>query len=201
MTHLGFIDSVNLGTPAPNPYKNDKRTGINKRPTPGRIEVRAPGAKLDGLGSGIVGDFIGDAKHHGGDEQALYAFEREDLDAWQERLERDLTNGFFGENLTTRGFDVNDSRVGDVWRIGDVVEVCVTGPRTPCSTFRGWVGEKGWLKTFSAIARPGAYLSVRVAGFIEAGDAVTLVERPSGGATVSAAFRASLSQGRLIETE
>ncbi len=196
--HLGFIDSVNLGTPEPNPYKESVKTGINKLPTAGLIEVRAPGGSL---GSGIVGDFIGDSKHHGGDDQALYAFEREDLDAWQGRLERDITNGFFGENLTTRGFDVNDARLGDVWRIGDVVEVCVTGPRTPCSTFRGWVGEKGWLKTFSAVARPGAYLSVRVGGFIEAGDEVTLMERPIGAATVSTTFRASLSKGHSVEAE
>ncbi len=79
LEHLGFIDSINLGRAAPNPYKSEKSTGINKLATAGPIEVRAPGAAL---GSGIVGDFIGDSKHHGGDSQALYAFQREDLDAW-----------------------------------------------------------------------------------------------------------------------
>jgi MOSC domain-containing protein YiiM len=44
-------------------------------------------------------------------------------------------------------------------------------------------------------------LSVRVGGFIEAGDEVTLVERSRDGAAVSAAFRASLSRGRSLETE
>ncbi|MCY7411616.1 MAG: MOSC domain-containing protein, partial [Salinibacterium sp.] len=94
------LDSVNLGQPIPNPHKTTGTTGIDKRPQDGAVEVRDPGPKHGGLGSGVVGDFLGDQKHHGGQSQALYAFEREDLDRWMERLERNLPNGFFGENLT-----------------------------------------------------------------------------------------------------
>ncbi|MDP3208132.1 MAG: MOSC domain-containing protein, partial [Rhodoglobus sp.] len=117
--------------------------------------------------------------------QAIYAFQREDLDRWEQRLERTLTNGFFGENLTTVGLDVNATRIGTVWRIGDTVEVQVTSARLPCNTFRGWIGEKGWLKSFTADARPGAYLRILTPGFITAGDAVQVVNFPDSGPTVT----------------
>ena len=43
---------------------------------------------------------------HGGYEQAVYAYAREDLDWWVERLGCELANGTFGENITTSGLDV-----------------------------------------------------------------------------------------------
>ena len=93
--------------------------------------MRAPGPKRGGLGSGLVGDFIGDTRHHGGDGQAVYAFAREDLDRWEQRLDRELPNGFFGENLTTVGLDLAEARIGERWRIGDEVVLQVTSPRIP----------------------------------------------------------------------
>ena len=192
------LDSVNLGKPIPNPHKTTGTTGIDKRPQDGPVEVRDPGPKHGGLGSGLVGDYLGDQKHHGGQSQALYVFEREDLDRWMERLKRNLPNGFFGENLTTRGLDVNGARLGEIWRIGDTVEVRVTTPRIPCNTFRGWVGEKGWLRTFSLDARPGAYLRILTPGFIAAGDPVTVVHRPDHDVTISFAFRAMTTDRVLL---
>jgi MOSC domain-containing protein YiiM len=195
---VATVDSVNAGVAEPNPHKTAVATGINKRALAGPAEVRAPGSKHAGSGSGIVGDFIGDRRNHGGDSQALYAFEREDLDVWQERLERHLPNGFFGENLTTRDLDVNGARLGEVWSIGDRVRVRVTGPRIPCSTFRGWVGETGWLKTFTAVARPGAYLSIVSPGAIAAGDVVTIVERPPHDVTIALVYRAMTTERDLL---
>ena len=160
--------------------------------------MRAPGPKHGGLGSGLVGDFIGDVKHHGGDGQAVYAFAREDLDRWAARLGRELANGFFGENLTTVGLDVNEARIGERWRVGDEVVLQVVSARIPCSTFRGWVGERGWLKTFTADARPGAYLSVVPPGTIRGGDEITVLHRPEHDATVSLMFRAFTTERDLL---
>nr|MDQ2687468.1 MOSC domain-containing protein [Armatimonadota bacterium] len=70
---------------------------------------------------------------------------------------------WFGENLRNEGMDVNQARVGERWQIGDHVEVEVTMPRTPCSTFARWVGgaeATGWVKRFSDERRLGAYLRV-----------------------------------------
>ena len=195
---MARLDSVNLGRPKPNPHKKIGWTGIGKQPAAGPVEVRAPGPRSTGLGSGLVGDFIGDGKHHGGDEQAVYAFQREDLDEWERRLGRGLPNGFFGENLTTIGLEVNTALLGERWRVGSEVVLQVTTPRIPCSTFRGWIGEKGWARTFTAAGRPGAYLSVIIPGVIRAGDPIEVMHRPDHDVTISLAFRATTTERALL---
>ncbi len=195
---MGLLESVNLAMAEPNPYKKSMSTGINKRPQPGRFAVTAPGPRGQGQAGALADDFIGDPKHHGGSRQALYAFERSDLDAWERKLGRELGNGFFGENLTTSGLDVNGALLGETWRIGDDVVARVTGPRIPCSTFRGWVGESGWLKTFTAEARPGAYLSIERPGEIAAGDPITVLHRPEHDVTISLVYRALTTERELL---
>ena len=190
--------SVNVGKARPNPDKHVGVTGIDKRQVSDPVEVRAPGTKDDGLGSGLVGDFIGDRRNHGGDDQAVYAYAREDLDVWAGDLGRELGNGSFGENLTTTGIDVTGARIGDHWRIGDdvVLEVCV--PRIPCATFVGWLGVQGWIKTFTARAVPGAYLRVVTPGTIRSGDPITVVERPDHDVTIGLVFRAVTLEPELL---
>lgn len=113
-------------------------------------------------------------------------------------MERDLPDGFFGENLTTSGLDVSGARIGERWQIGESVVLQVTCPRIPCSTFRGWVGEVGWLKMFTRVARPGAYLRVVTPGTIEAGDAIEVVHRPDHRVSVSMVFRALVTSPELL---
>jgi MOSC domain-containing protein YiiM len=192
------LDSVNIGRPRPNPYKDTGSTGIGKQPTLEPVQVRAPGPKTTGLGSGLVGDFIGDGKHHGGNDQAVYAFQREDLDDWERRLRRELPNGFFGENLTTLDLEINQARIGERWRVGEKVVLQVTAPRIPCATFRGWMGEKGWAKIFTAAGRPGAYLSVITPGTIRAGDPIEVIQRPDHGVSIGLVFRATTTERSLL---
>jgi MOSC domain-containing protein YiiM len=184
-----LVLTVNLGSPEPSSAKDVGLTGIRKQP----VEVatlRAPGPKRGGLGSGLVGDFIGDVRSHGGDYQAVYAFAREELDYWEGRLGSALDNGSFGENLTTSGLDVDGARVGDRWAVGDQVVLSVTGPRIPCTTFRARMGVRGWLKTFTAVGRSGAYLSVETGGEVRPGDAVRVVSRADHDIDVPTSFRA-----------
>jgi MOSC domain-containing protein YiiM len=181
--------SLNVGGSTPSADTWTGETGIDKR----SVEVatlRAPGPKRGGLGSGLVGDFIGDPKHHGGDRQAVYAFAREELDYWETRLGGPLASGSFGENLTTSGVDVDASQIGDRWAIGDDVVLEVTGPRIPCRTFAAWLGLRGWVKTFAQVGRTGAYLSVVTEGEVRAGDEIWLVSRPEHDIDVPTTFRA-----------
>ena len=195
---VAYLDSVNIGRALPNPNKSVRLTGIDKQPQDGPVWVRDPGPKTTGLGSGLVGDFIGDSQHHGGSEQAVYAFNREDLDGWETRLNRRLPNGLFGENLTIQEMDVNSARIGERWSVGDTVELMVTCPRIPCSTFRGWVGERQWLRIFTEAARPGAYLSVAAAGWIKVGDRIEVIHCPDHDVTVSLVFRALTTSPELL---
>ena len=195
----GRVLSVNLARVRPNPDKREVGlTGIDKIPTSEPVLVRAPGTKRDGLGSGLVGDMVCDRRNHGGDTQAVYAYAREDLDHWESVLGRTLPCGVFGENLTTTGLDVNGAVVGERWRIGDELELQVTLPRIPCGTFRGWIAERGWLRTFTRAAMSGTYLSVVSLGQVRAGDLVTVVHRPVHGVTVAQVFRALTLEPELL---
>lgn len=196
---MAHLLSVNLAHPRPNPVKSDvSTTGIDKRPVDHPVLVRAPGPRSGGLGSGLVGDSISDARHHGGDDQAVYAYAREVLDHWQTELGRDLPGGSFGENLTTVGLDVDGALIGERWRIGDQVVLEVAVPRIPCNTFAGWLDEKRWTKRFAQRARPGAYLRVIEPGEIRAGDPVTVLSRPEHDVTIELCFRALMTEGHLL---
>jgi MOSC domain-containing protein YiiM len=162
-------------------------TGIDKRPVDGAVAVRTPGP----MRSGLVGDVIGNGKVHGGDDQAVYAYAREDLDGWEVQLDRELPNGIFGENITTSGVDVTGAVIGERWRIGsDGLLLEVSRPRVPCTTFVERLGIAGWIKTFTKGGTPGAYLRVVQPGTLRGGDSVDVVERPDHGVTIGTVFRA-----------
>ncbi|WP_318201849.1 MOSC domain-containing protein [Streptomyces sp. SCL15-4] len=191
--------SVNLGRPRPVPYTSqpDGLTGIHKQPAEGPVRVAAPGPKGVGA-SGLAGDAVCDTRHHGGDDQAVYAYAREDLDAWARGLGRPLANGCFGENLTTDGLDVSGALIGERWRIGARVVLEVTAGRIPCATFQGHMGERGWIKRFTRKGATGAYLRVIVPGEIRSGDPVEIVHRPDHGVTAEMQFRAVTTERELL---
>jgi MOSC domain-containing protein YiiM len=188
------VNSAHVG-----PGVSAATTGIDKRPIDGAVAVRAPGPMHGGLGSGLTGDTIGNAKVHGGDDQAVYAYAREDLDAWQSELERELTNGMFGENVTTSGIDVTGAVIGERWRIGsDGLLLEVTRPRVPCKTFAHRLGIAGWIKTFTHGGTPGAYLRVLEPGTLRSGDAIEIVDRPAHDVTIGTVFRALMLEPQLL---
>ncbi|WFB07895.1 MOSC domain-containing protein [Streptomyces sp. LX-29] len=189
--------SVNLAHPRSPDYTDAAFTGIDKRPASGPVAVSPPGPK-GVAGSGLAGDEIGDLRHHGGDDQAVYAFAREDLDIWERELGRELPGGVFGENLTTAGLDVNGARIGERWRVGRELVLEVSSARVPCRTFAGWLGEQGWIKRFTEAAAPGAYLRVIQQGEIRAGDPIEIVHRPEHEVTVSFLFRATTTERTLL---
>jgi MOSC domain-containing protein YiiM len=189
--------TVNVGRPRPNPWKRLSATGIDKRPVDGPVAVTAPGPK--GTGEvGIAGDRAHDVKNHGGPDQAVYAYAREDLDTWAAELGRPFGNGDFGENLTTSGLDVNGALIGERWRIGPDVVLEVSCPRKPCATFEGRLGIDGWIERFTEAALPGAYLRVIEPGEIRATDRIEIVSRPGHDVTVALAFRALTREPELL---
>ncbi len=161
--------------------------------------VRAPGPMRGGQGSGLVGDTIGNPKLHGGNDQAVYVYAREDLDAWEVELQRELTNGMFGENLTTSGVDATGALIGERWRIGtDGLVLEVSAPRTPCRTFAAFLHLNQWIKTFTKAGKPGAYLRVISPGAVRAGDTITIDYRPDHEVTIGLVFRARMTEPELL---
>lgn len=187
----GLVLSTNVAVSQPDPGGANRVSGIDKRPVSAGIEVFAPGPNY-GDGSGVLGDVIGDSLHHGGSHKAVYAFEREELSFW----DPSYTNGFFGENLTTSGIDLSTVLINQRFRVGGaVLEVSV--PRRPCRTFGAWLDRRGWMKTFTAHGRVGAYFRVIQAGRIMPGDSLVALDEPDHGVTMGMAFRAKMGDKDL----
>ncbi|GAA3203015.1 MOSC domain-containing protein [Dactylosporangium siamense] len=194
---MAYLISVNAGTPVPTAASNVPTTGIDKRPVDGPVRVTVPGPRGT-TATGVAGDVVCDVRHHGGPDQAVYAYAREDLDRWAAELGRELAGGVFGENLTTSGLDVTGARIGERWRIGADLLLEVSAPRIPCRTFAAWLGEQGWIKRFTEGAIPGAYLRVLQPGEIRAGDAIEVVHTPAHDVTIGLAFRALTAEPELL---
>ena len=197
------LRSINVGRPQERDWAGIGRTSIDKRPVSGTVAART---------LGLDGDQVSDTRHHGGVDQAVYAFAREDLDFWQHELGLEdgaIRDGQFGENLTTEGYDVNEALVGERWAIGSALFE-VASVRIPCNDFKNWQRVSGfddrrWVKRFATVGRPGPYLRVLEEGEIEAGHRLEVVSRPDHDVTVGVMFRALTTRRewlpRLLEVE
>lgn len=184
------VTSVNVGTVRSVEHRGRTvTTGIFKAPVAGRVTAS---------GVNVVGDDQADRVNHGGPEQALYAYAAEDIDWWSQQVGRSLEPGTFGENLTTRGLDVNGALVGERWRIGNAVFE-VTAPRIPCFKLGIRLGDGRFPQRFARAGRPGAYLRIAEPGDIGAGDLITVEHRPSHDVTVGLVARAYHDDRSLAE--
>ena len=173
------IESVNVArTETIEHGRKSMATGICKRPVTDRVAVTT---------EGIAGDAIIATKHHGGPDQAIYAYSADDYDWWAETTGRVYPPGIFGENLTIRDLP-SDLQIGDRLLIGEVV-LEATAPRIPCDTLSVRMQDKGFGMAFRRAERPGIYFRVLNEGEIRAGDSVTLVESNSCDVTVLDLFR------------
>ncbi|MFC4425437.1 MOSC domain-containing protein [Deinococcus navajonensis] len=168
MTSIKVI-SVNVGQPTALQVGNHtKVTGIAKHAVPGRVRCSD---------TGLDGDRVMDRRHHGGPDQAVYIYTREDYDAWAERLGAEPAPGTFGENLLISGLESAAVRVGARLEIrdpdGDTVVLEVTAPRIPCGTLGAHMRDAGFVKRFAQERRPGFYTRVLSGGRLGRGDSVT----------------------------
>lgn len=151
------------------------RSAIDKRPIDRPVTVNE---------LGLTVDHACDTKHHGGIDQAVYAYSENEAQRWAEELGRELGYGWFGENLRVSGIPTTDAVIGERWQVGDTTILEVTIARTPCRTFAEWSGEDHWIKRFYDQADVGCYLRVVEPGPVSAGDVVKVVSRPDHGVLV-----------------
>jgi MOSC domain-containing protein YiiM len=128
-------------------------------------------------GVNLHGDDQADRKVHGGPDQVVYAYASEDYAWWENELGRALPPGQFGENLTTRGIDVNRALIGEHWSVGSTV-LRITSPRLPCYKLALKMEDPHFIKRFASALRTGAYFAVVQEGEIEQGDCIQVVSRP-----------------------
>jgi MOSC domain-containing protein YiiM len=168
--------SVNVGAVREVRWRGEiVTTAIWKNPVAGRVAIR--GVNLDG-------DDQADREVHGGKDKAVYAYAREDYDAWRDRHGVDAAPGLFGENLTVEGVDLVHALVGERWEVGSAL-LEVAQPRLPCFKLGIRMGDPRFPKRFQAEGRMGAYLRIIREGDVGAGDAIAIVSRPEHGVTLA----------------
>ncbi|HEY4419318.1 MAG TPA: MOSC domain-containing protein [Pseudonocardia sp.] len=185
----GRVESVNVAVVRTGEWTMQKgRSGIDKRPVDHSVLLAA---------DGIDGDTICDLEHHGGPDQAVYAYSCDDLAFWTAELGQSLSPGAVGENLTLSGVDCSGAVVGERWQVGAAV-LQVRGPRIPCRVFAGFRGVPDLVKRFVAAGRPGAYLAVLQPATVKVGDTVRVVDRPAHGVTVAHVLAARTGERSLL---
>ena len=167
---------------------SEGRTGIDKRSVTGAIEFK---------NNGVVGDRVIDTNVHGGYEQAVYAYAREDAQWWEREINEEIPAGRFGENLTTEGIDVNAALVGEQWKIGSVI-LEVSQPRIPCRVFAGFWKRATLIKDFTQAGRPGTYLRIIQEGTAQAGDAIEVIFKPDHTISIGDLFAAKSGERSKI---
>ena len=173
------LESINIGRAKTVAFSGKSmQSGICKEPVRGPVQVTV---------DGLPGDAILAVRHHGGPDQAIYAYSSDDYDWWAQTSGREYVPGLFGENLTIRDMPT-DMRVGDRLLIGEVV-LEATAPRIPCDTFAARMQDPGFGRKFRDAERPGIYFRVLNEGEIEAGEPVTFVESGDYDVTILDLFR------------
>ena len=151
------------------------RTSIFKQPAAGPVKV---------LAEHLAGDGQADLRVHGGRDKAVYAYPHEHYAYWQQHLPAELlVPGAFGENLTTHGLLEPEVRVGDCFQIGTAVLQAVQ-PRRPCVKLGIRLNRPAVVREFEQAGRSGIYFRVQEPGVVQAGDAITLLERSPYTATI-----------------
>jgi len=164
------VISVNLGACKNVKWKNKTvKTGIFKEP-------------VDSIHLGleeVVADNVVDRKHHGGIEQAVYAYSHDHYDYWQ-KLYPDLefNYGIFGENLTISRLYEERIRIGEIFKVG-TAKVQVTKPREPCYKLGIRFNNPKVIKQFWNDTKCGVYFKVIQEGEVKAGNIfVRTVHKP-----------------------
>src|SRR6516162_6826560 len=159
--------SVNVGLPRDVEWKGRTvRTGIWKDPVPGRCRV----GRLN-----IDGDGQGDLAGHGGEQRAVFVYQIESYQYWQDQLGRDdFTYGQFGENFTVQGLADDHVCIGDRYRIGGAVFE-VTQPRVTCFRVGIRMNDPQMPALLVSHHRPGFYFRVLTEDAVEAGQEIVKV--------------------------
>jgi MOSC domain-containing protein YiiM len=141
------------------------RTSIFKTPVDGPVMIE----RLN-----VAGDRQSDLRVHGGLDKAVYSYDLQDYDWWRAELNKELTPGAFGENLTTDGVLDRTICVGDVVQVGSAL-LQASQPRLPCYKLGVKFEDELMPKRFMKARRWGIYFRVLQEGLVQADDEVTLI--------------------------
>lgn len=153
------------------PFGRGEGSAIAKTPLDGPVEIGV---------LGIVGDEQADQRHHGGPDKALHHYPFDHYARWADLApDHPLLSapGAFGENLSTLGLDETTACLGDRFRLGRAL-IEISQAREPCWKQGDRMAWTTLPKIMVREGRSGWYCRVIEAGTAQAGDLLTLVDRP-----------------------
>ncbi len=160
----GKLLSVNVGIPKDVPWQGKTIfTGVYKDSVSGPRRV----GKLN-----VEGDGQGDLAGHGGEQRAVFVYQRDSYDHWERELDRDdFVYGQFGENFTIEGLGDDEVCVGDRYQIGSAIFE-LTQPRVTCYRVGIRMNDPRIPALLVSHRRPGFYFRVLEEGEVQAGDRI-----------------------------
>jgi MOSC domain-containing protein YiiM len=168
--------SINVGLPMSLHYRNKVViSGIYKEPAEN-------GAYLHFLN--FEGDRQADLEHHGGSDKAVCVYPSEHYRYWEKVLQRQITPGAFGENLTTMGLQESQLYIGDIFQIGEAV-VQISQPRQPCYKLSIKYERNELPLLVQTTGYTGYYFRVLKEGLVNKGDSLVLLLRLQNKVTVA----------------
>lgn len=167
-TQTYTIVSINTGLPNTMTYKGEVlSTGINKQPIEKPIYLTK---------TGFQGDGQADLVHHGGEDKAVCVYPYRHYPYWAEKLNRSISYGAFGENLTMDGLTEEVVCIGDVYEVGEAL-VQVTQPRQPCHKLAKKYNEIYLPKWVQDSGYTGFYFRVLKEGWVSSEKPMRLVDK------------------------
>jgi MOSC domain-containing protein YiiM/ferredoxin-NADP reductase len=145
-------------------------SAIFKAPLSGPVEITKEGIPTDEHAYHL----------HGGVDKALLHYCSKHYDEWKKEIpasEPLFKPGGFGENLVSAEINEKNLCIGDRIAIGDVI-LEVSEPRAPCSKLNHRFEVKDMAKRTQTLLRTGWLYRIIKPGFIQAGDMISLLERP-----------------------
>lgn len=174
------IISTNIGEPVTVEWRGEKvQTGIFKF----GVETSICLGHED-----VLNDHVLNRKYHGGVDKACYLYSADHYPFWEKKYsENDWQWGMFGENLTVRGLNESEIRIGDIYRVGGAV-IQVSQPRQPCYKLGIRFENQSIVQDFWESSYPGVYVRVIESGNITTGDVMVLIRRNEESLTVGQVF-------------
>jgi MOSC domain-containing protein YiiM len=129
---------------------------------------------------GIEGDAQADLSVHGGPDKAIHHYPFDHYAHWRTALGAFPVlqqAGAFGENISTMGLTEDVACIGDRYRLGSAVVEIAQG-RQPCWKQAHRLSSRTMVAAMVQSRRCGWYYRVIEEGVVQAGDDLTLLDRP-----------------------
>lgn len=180
------ITAIHVGKPEKVLYQNKELyTGINKNKVEKPIFLSF---------TNFEGDGQADLVHHGGVDKAVCVYCNDHYPYWEQRLNKPMQAGAFGENITLAGAQEDEICIGDIFQAGEAL-VQVSQPRYPCHKLSKKHDVPDLPLQVIQTGYSGFYLRVLKEGWVSPEASFRLVEKHPQGVSIAFVNRVK-NQGR-----